>query len=637
MQPPADGKPRLLPLNGGAISEPIFLEMNDGDVFTFGRGDGCDLPVKDIGVSRRHCRIVRQSGAFHLEDSDSHNGTFVNDAPVKTHRLRHGDRIRVGDAYFVFLVGENDEMPPVNARFDDGELVTNSVIRLSPNADSGDFPTDLNVLIKLGKAVNELRKAETLQCRLLEIILEFIPARRGAILLTDEDLSEKQAVCVLAKGDADAAPMQISRTVSEQVLREQVALLSNDLSDKKLSKSESLIASRVSSLLCVPLKIGDGKGLIYLDAGDPLFKFTESHLEQMTAVSFLVSAALQNAESLENLRRENAVLKDSLHVETDMIGESPPLKEILSLVSRVAPSDSTVLLTGESGTGKELVAQAIHLNSRRREKLFVAINCAVLNENLSESELFGHEKGSFTSAHQSKKGKFDIAAGGTIFFDEIGELAPPLQAKLLRVLQEREFERVGGTIKFKTDVRVIAATNRNLEDEVKNGRFRHDLFFRLNVVQIRVPPLRSRKSDIPLLAEHFVRRHSKRCRRKVSGLSARARKILLEGEWHGNIRELENVIERAVVLGTTDKIEPEDLPSEMIENAAPEMNFGGNYYEQVKQAKRKIVLTAVQNAKGNLTEAARQLGIHPNNLHRVVREIGVREDLKAMQGELKSS
>lgn len=637
MKTPADAKPRLIALSGDAGSEPIFLDLDQNDSFILGRSAKCDFPVEDINVSRQHCRIARQSGTFSLEDLNSHNGTFVNDAPVKNYRLEHGDQIRVGSAYFIFLVDETDETKWVNARFDDGELVTNSVIRLSPNAVVKDFPTDLNVLIKLGKAVNELREIENLQRRILEIILEFVPARRGAILLADKDFNEKQAVGITAKFDTDHAPMQISRTVSEQVLREQVALLSNDLSDKKLSKSESLLASRVSSLLCVPLKISDRKGLIYLDASDPQMEFTENHLAQMTAISFLVSAALQNVESIENLRQENAILKDNLRVETSMIGESPPIKEVYHLISRVAPNDSTVLITGESGTGKELVAQAIHRNSRRREKLFVAVNCAVLNENLSESELFGHEKGSFTSAYQRKPGKFDIAEGGTIFFDEIGELAPSLQAKLLRVLQEREYERVGGTTAVKADVRVIAATNRNLEDEVKNGKFRHDLFFRLNVVQIKVPPLRARKSDIPLLANYFVKKYSERCHRKVVGLSKKAGEILLGGEWQGNIRELENVIERAVVLGMTDRIMPEDLPNEMIEMVSPADQFSGDFYEQVKQAKQKIISNAFQTAKGNFTEAARQLGIHPNNLHRIVREIGIKDDLKLLLGEMKSS
>jgi len=633
MDKSANIKPRLVALGGEANAQPFFLDFNEDQSFVFGRSSTCDLTVKETAASRQHCRITRAGETFNLEDLSSRNGTFVNEVPVNLHPLKHGDRIRVGNCYFVFLVGESDDAPLLNAQFDDGTLVTNSVIQLFPSGGAGGFPTDLDVLVKLGKAISELKESEDLQRRILEIILEFIPARRGAILLTDEDLNEMQAVCVPAKNYIGTAPMQISRTISQKVLREQVALLSNDLSDKNLKASDSLMAMSVSSLLCVPLNIGENKGLIYLDASDPRVSFTEQHLEQMTALSFMVSAALQNAESIENLRQENATLKDNLQIETDMVGENHLLKDVFQMISRVAPSDSTVLVTGESGTGKELVAQAIHRNSRRREKLFVAINCAVLNENLLESELFGHERGAFTGAFGSKQGKFDAADGGTIFLDEIGELAPSIQAKLLRVLQEREFERVGGTKSIKVNVRVIAATNRILEDEVKKGQFRSDLFFRLNVVQIKVPPLRERKSDILLLARHFVRKYSEQCHRKVVGLSKEAQKILLAGEWQGNIRELENVIERAVVLGTTDEILPEDLPSEMVEKVLSDADFNRNFYEQLKQAKQKIVLSAVQSANGNFTEASHLLGIHANNLHRIVRELGIKDDLKMMKGE----
>ncbi|HLM59449.1 MAG TPA: FHA domain-containing protein, partial [Pyrinomonadaceae bacterium] len=305
MKKSANIKPRLIALNGETKPQPVYLDLDTDKIFTFGRHPECDLPVGDIAVSRRHCQIIREAENFILEDLGSHNGTFVNDLPVKVHRLEHGDRIRVGNFYFMFLIDENDDAPLSKVQFDHGALVTNSIICLSPNA-GADFPSDLNILIKLGKAINELKESESLQRRILEIILEFIPARRGAILLMDrgldEDLNEPQAVCVFANGYTDSAPMQVSRTVSEQVLREQIALLSNDLSDKNFEKAESLIASRVSSLLCAPLKIGESKGLIYLDTNDPKIRFTENHLEQMTALSFLVSGALANAESIENLR-----------------------------------------------------------------------------------------------------------------------------------------------------------------------------------------------------------------------------------------------------------------------------------------------------------------------------------------------
>lgn len=628
MERNTDVNPRLLTLIGETTREYILLPIGDGEFFTVGRESVCDLQIKNIAVSRKHCRIVCEGEWFVVEDLDSHNGTFVNELPVKKRRLEHGDRIRAGNALFMFLLSEIDDAKHLDVHFDDGSLVTNSTIRLFPSQLLPDFPTDLNVLMKLGKAINEIKEAGALKRRLLEIILEFVPATRAAILFADDDLENAEVVSISANHHADCGSMQISSTVSKQVLSEQVAVLSNDLSDKNLKKAESLIASQVTSLLCVPLQSGERKGLIYLDASDKEARFTENHLEQMTAVSFLVSAAIDNAESISSLRQENRILKDKLKIETDIIGESEAIREVFQLIGKAAPSNSTVLITGESGTGKELVAQAIHFNSPRKKKRFVPINCAALSENLLESELFGHERGSFTGAYALKKGKLEIAEGGTVFLDEIGDLEPGLQVKLLRFLQERQFERVGGTKPVRVNVRVIAATNRDLEADVKSGKFRQDLFFRLNVLQIKVPPLRERRSDILLLAQHFVRKYSERLHREVTGLTKRASKILLNAEWQGNVRELENVIERAVVLGTSKRIRHEDLPRDIAGKHLPDLDLEGDFYEQLKQAKQKIVLFAMQNSNGSYTEAARQLGIHPNNLHRIARELGLKDDLR---------
>jgi transcriptional regulator with PAS, ATPase and Fis domain len=328
------------------------------------------------------------------------------------------------------------------------------------------------------------------------------------------------------------------------------------------------------------------------------------------------------------LEKENARLQTELEIETNLIGVSQEINKVFQLIKKVSPTDSNVLITGESGTGKELVAQTLHRNSRRSDKPFMAINCAVLNEHLLESDLFGHEKGSFTGAVALKRGKLEIADGGTVFLDEIGEMALHLQAKLLRVLQEREFQRVGGTSTLKTNVRIIAATNQNLQENVKKGSFREDLFFRLNVVQINVPPLRERKQDIPLLAQHFVNKYSERCNRKVVGLSKKAREVLTAYEWTGNVRELENVIERAIVLGSTETIMPEDLPDEIVENTIFVESQENGFHGQLKEAKRRIIVSALAEAGGNYTEAANSLGIHPNNLHRLIKSLGIKEEVK---------
>jgi transcriptional regulator with PAS, ATPase and Fis domain len=311
-----------------------------------------------------------------------------------------------------------------------------------------------------------------------------------------------------------------------------------------------------------------------------------------------------------------------------MVGESPKLKEAQRILARAAPTHSTVLIEGESGTGKELAARAIHFNSPRRDGPLVKVDCTGLNENLLASELFGHERGAFTGAIQQKKGKLEIAQGGTVFLDEIGELPLALQAHLLRVLQDREFERVGGTRPIGVDIRLVAATNRDLAQEVKKGSFREDLFYRLNVVRLPLPPLRERPEDIELLAQYYASEHGKRVKRRIAGVSKDALAILKRHDWPGNIRELANVIERAVVLGTTELILPEDLPESMIESRSAPGPAAGSYHEAVAERKKELIREAISRAGGSITEAAKLLGLHPNYLHRLIRNLGLREELR---------
>ena len=304
------------------------------------------------------------------------------------------------------------------------------------------------------------------------------------------------------------------------------------------------------------------------------------------------------------------------------------MKEVYQFLKRVAPTDSTVLIEGESGTGKELAARAIHKNSERRNKPFVALNCAALTETLLESELFGHEKGAFTSAVNQKKGFLEVAEGGTIFLDEIGELSPILQAKLLRVLQEREFVRVGGTRTIKINVRFLAATNRDLQKTVKEEKFRADLFHRLNVISIKLPALREHPEDILALAGHFISLHARKCNREVRGISEEARACLRRYEWPGNIRELENAMERAVVVGSTEMILPEDLPDTLAETGGSTGPSPAKYHEAICNLKKQLVLNALEQSGGNITEAAKLLGLHGNYLHRLMRNLDLRLAMK---------
>ena len=312
----------------------------------------------------------------------------------------------------------------------------------------------------------------------------------------------------------------------------------------------------------------------------------------------------------------------------DMVGLSTAMRRVYEFISRVAPTDSTVLLFGESGTGKELAARAIHRNSRRAEKPFVAINCAALAPTLLESELFGHERGAFTGALAQKKGKLEIAHGGTVFLDEIAELNLELQVKLLRVLQERELERVGATRPTQVDFRLVAATNQELEEAVRAGRFRPDLYYRLNVVSICMPSLRERREDIPLLANCFLARYSAKCGRRVLGFSDKARECLSNYDWPGNVRELENAIERAVVLGSAELVLPEDLPEAILDEGPAGGAIGTKYHEAVREAKRQLILKTLEQSGGSYKEAAELMGIHPNYLHRLIRNLGLRPALK---------
>jgi Nif-specific regulatory protein len=618
---------KLVVLTGSSEAVSVPLPLESGEEFVLGRGGECDLPLGGSAVSRRHCKVVREGDDYKLEDLESHNGTLVNNSPVQRHILSNGDRIGVGDSCVMFVRDGFEPPTLTSVELDDGSLVARSYSHLPPQAETVDFTAGLETLAEFGRAMSTINDAEVLKRRFLEIILELIPARLGVIGSSVDGTNELKSVLAFGPGASAAEAVQISRTVCSQVLTQRTALLSNDLEDSRLGGSASLSAQRVTSLLCVPITVDGFEGLIYLDGIDPAVPFTKNHLHQLTALSFIVAAGLERARSIEDLVGENLRLRASHEIETSMIGGSRLLREVFYLISKAAPNDSNVLIVGESGTGKELVARAIHVNSPRRQRPFVAINCAVLNENLLESELFGHEKGAFTGAATQKRGKFEIADGGTIFLDEIGELAPNLQAKLLRVLQEREFERVGGTRPIRVDVRIVAATNRSLEARIKEDKFRDDLFFRLNVVRIRVPALRERPEDIPLLAQHFLGKVAERCRKKVTGISKRAEVLLARYHWPGNVRELENVIERAVVLGASERILPEDLPAEILETSAGGADIQGDFHERVKGAKREIVNAGLKAANGSYTEAARLLGLHPNNLHRLMRNLGMKKQV----------
>jgi transcriptional regulator with GAF, ATPase, and Fis domain len=353
-------------------------------------------------------------------------------------------------------------------------------------------------------------------------------------------------------------------------------------------------------------------------------------LELVTGIAGISSVALENARRLDWLEQENLRLTTEMNLHHNLVGESGRMKQVYQFLTRVAPTDSTVLITGESGTGKELAARAIHRNSPRANRPFGAINCAAIPEGLLESELFGHERGAFTGAVGQKKGRLEMADGGVIFLDEIGDLAPALQVKLLRVLQEREFERLGGRQTISVNVRLIAATNQNLEASVKARTFREDLYYRLNVVSLVMPPLRERREDIPMLAEHFVTKFAAKCKMRPKQISAEAMSYLANYGWPGNVHELENALERALVLSLSDQIRAEDLPASIVQrNPAPQVHRA-KYHTALNELRKHLILSALEEENGNFTEAAHLLGVHPNYLHRLVKKLNLRGSVESM-------
>ncbi|HOF83046.1 MAG: sigma-54 dependent transcriptional regulator [Acidobacteriota bacterium] len=346
-------------------------------------------------------------------------------------------------------------------------------------------------------------------------------------------------------------------------------------------------------------------------------------------IKVLVANGLEHRRLLE----ENKILKQALREETsfeNMIGKSRPMQEVFTLIEKVAATDSTVLITGESGTGKELAARAIHANSRRRDRAFVSINCAALPENLLESELFGHVKGSFTGAISDKKGMFETAHAGTIFLDEVGETSPWTQVKLFRVLQERMIRRVGGNEEIPVNVRIIAATNQNLRKRIEEGKFREELFYRLNVISVDMPPLRRRPDDIPLLIQHFLRKHCERMGRKIKRLTPEVTTALTKYSWPGNVRELENIIERLCAVEERETITAESLPDDVVEagrvpvGGAPVLLPGFDLEAHLDQVAQAYLKEASEKAAGNMRRMAELLGVSYRSLRYLMKKYQIR-------------
>ena len=543
-----------------------------------------NIRLPEPGVAPEHC-VVRPSSAGHrLTDRRSASGTYINGMRVAEQQLEPGDQVAIGDTILLF----REELAP-----EAGFHARQTLLRAC---------SFLFLFRALASARDQAQRA-AFEAPLSELLADIVPCTASAILLGKDEESLRAAARL---GSGPAEMEALAATVCR----------------------EGAVIDPAAGVVAIPLWTrGERAGLLaaWFPAGE--IANLPEHRDALSALATLAASALETLRDVERLRAENSLLRERLGAaETGIAGDSLAIHKMLAMISRLAPQDTSVLILGETGAGKELVARALHRLSPRADKPFIAINCAALTETLLESELFGHEKGAFTGAVAQKKGKLEMAEGGTVFLDEVGELAPSLQAKLLRVLQQREFERVGGTRTWKLDVRVVAATNRDLAAAAQRGAFRVDLYHRLNVVTLRVPPLRERSGDIPALAHYFLERAAIRCGRAVKGISPEAELCLLNYSWPGNARELENAIESAVVLGESEWIQPEDLPETLL-NSATATQAPGALQSSVAETKRQLILSAWRQCEGDHNRTAAHLHIHPNSLRRLMRTLNLRDVL----------
>ncbi|PYV57981.1 MAG: hypothetical protein DMG91_05345 [Acidobacteria bacterium] len=556
--------PRLVGLAGPLQGNVYPLPQNEVSV---GRESSNQLSISDATLSRRHCVFVPSQGGFQVRDLKSRNGTMVNGVPVDERQLEHGDQIWVGESAFVFLLDESENPQRSIVEFTETRDLGSLLLLRSDES----YYLDLE-RVSAGPSVGRM-------ARELNSLLK-IASGIGGIR------------------DRDSLQWQLLGFIFEIVPAERGAILLLDRGREYNSVAWDRVQGpthpvRVSRTV-VQRATTERAGVLVSDVvGDDSLSHTQSlrdvKVRSLLCVPLMVSEKVLGAIYLDT--RNPAQQFDESHLQ---------------------------MMTAVAGIASLALDNVMHCERLVQE------NSELRAGTLLESEMFGHEKGAFTGATAQKKGKIEVAEGGTLFLDEVSELAIGLQAKLLRVLQEREFERVGGTRSIKLDVRVIAATNKNLPEEVKAGAFRGDLYYRLNVITVTLPSLRERREDIVALAEHFINKTSRRCNTRPKRLSTDAQNCLANYSWPGNVRELENAIERAMVLGSSDAIFPEDLPESIVESAPSVHHAAENYYQAIADFKRQLISRALQNAGGNYIAAAEALGVHPNSLLRLMRNLQIR-------------
>jgi len=629
------------------------FHLKPGQRFTMGRSASCNFVLKDDLCSREHAEVSYADGAWQVRDMNSLNGTRVNGQRLETETaLESNDNIYLGRSHLIFVEDLNQlpglPMEPVAAppgsvsikkrlgqtRFLTPHPVEDEESTSAQSALSGHhgLSRDLALLYRLALDMGSTTSHEELVETVLDALLEAVPAEVGAILSTQRNENERngrgQELSLTAYRHRDPSRKQgyirVSEYVSNEVLASKEAILAEDVArDRYLRNRESLSDLGATSLICAPVVFSDRVlGLIHLYCTDPHKSLTTEDLEFCVAVAKQLGTVIFQLQRQESLKNENRELKDQLRLQSELVGESDAIKDLESQIRMVAGTNATCLIRGESGSGKELVARAVHYSSPRRDGPFVCLNCAALTETLLESELFGHEKGSFTGATEKKIGKFEAADHGTIFLDEIGEMNVGTQAKLLRILEGHPYERVGGSVPIRVDVRVVAATNQPLEKAIHGGTFRRDLFFRLQVVQIDIPPLRERNTDIPILAEYFLKRFIRETGRKLKGFTQAAMVKMQSYHWPGNVRELRNTVERAVALGSGPMLDAKDIWLSSLEAGLPPVlaEQGPSYRPlSLEDLEKEHILETLQHTDWNKSQAASILRIERSTLDRKIK------------------
>jgi transcriptional regulator with GAF, ATPase, and Fis domain len=628
-----------------------------GDTFRIGRASDSDLALPDDHVSSDHARILLKGDRYVLFDLRSTNGTAV---------VRKGERITLDDTNGrelplevedVIELGSGDQLVrlavTVTEEPDDARVVAvRKIEEIEPATTTFEKDGRLRLLYEAQKRIGAASDLNEVVVAMCDATFEVVPkATHVTIVLRDDEeegnkpsgVSGYVPILTRVRGqDGVGGPIPITRSVFRKVVSERAAVVAAD-APRDVGQTESLMGASIRSTLGVPLWKGEEiLGVIQVDNRVSAGVFTSADLEIMAVLAHNASLAVANARLVKRLRaaedrlkKENAFLKgreESRRTggkggQPEIIGQSMPIKSLIAQLDKVVDTRVTVLIDGETGTGKELIAASVHYRSRRRDKLFVGQNCAAMPENLLESELFGHKKGSFTGAHEEKKGLFEIADGGTLFLDEVTEMPLSLQSKLLRVLQEGEIRPVGATQEKRVNVRIVAATNRNMEKEVAEGRFREDLYYRLKVFPLRVPPLRERREDIPLLAQHFLARYSIELGKPAGGFSQQAMELLQSYDWPGNVRELQNEVQRLVIQIDTGGFVTPDLLSPRVRQIEGMMDkvkpTKGTLKEMMDQLERWLLIESLREHHNNKTAAAKSLGITREGLHKKLRGFGL--------------